>query len=202
MNQLLDKLTFNKGGQIVVIIVANILAPYSFLRHFRPPLIQEENIIKVLLNCLAVGVPISGLGYVIEIRIMKSRARKIAKYQDEPRASLASQLGFRELENETEEQRQQWDLVTGRIIMSSLNNSSITTFMALYAPCLVSFFVPLTFKEAAISCFISWIVLCFGSYLEHNMSKIKPLDQDQTPSNTSEAEGRNDAANKNQSSDF
>jgi undecaprenyl pyrophosphate phosphatase UppP len=66
MWDLISKLTLIKGVQIAVILFANLIAPYWFFMHYYPELVAGDTMWKQMIYCLAVGVPLTIIGYVTE----------------------------------------------------------------------------------------------------------------------------------------
>ena len=64
----LNKISFNRGSQIGLIIFGTIIGPFMFIFQFARPVFDNNGLIPLLLICLCVGLPICLLITALGIR--------------------------------------------------------------------------------------------------------------------------------------
>jgi hypothetical protein len=114
----LTKLTFGRGIQIVFIFFGAVIAPLWFIFQFYPVLFASTDLIKLLLVCSAIGIPLcilNGLGYMVKM--------------------LSSNENLEEHE-------------TTLFLYRVMGIGGISAAVTLYIPCILTFFIKINAQEA------------------------------------------------------
>ncbi len=116
-----SKLSLGRGVQIAMLIFGNIVAPYWFLQHFKPQLVNNDRILQQIIFALAVGIPLNICWYVIMRNYLSPHGKPNQNYD----------------QKDTEKYR-----------FKKMTVACALGTCALYIPILASFFWNLSLREA------------------------------------------------------
>jgi hypothetical protein len=111
MWEFISKLSMEKGAAIFCVIMGNLLGPFWFLFQFYARIFEHYDLVRLLLICLCIGIPITVFHFVVMALsgLWKTVFGKVSK-------SFAEEVYF------------------------LLSIASFVTFVVLLSPCLVGYF--------------------------------------------------------------
>ena len=164
MFEFLNKLNFSKGVRISIMIFGNIIAPYWFLYQFFRPLVTGNNFIQQLIICLAIAIPVSIIGYILELWAVSKKDG--ADLIHIAKANIDENLLKDNKQDLTRE-------ITNKLVFKCLSLGSINTAIIFYLPCMLTYFLPLDKNEAIRMCMYSYGGVIISIVMSANKVKKK-----------------------------
>lgn len=137
----IGNIPFSKGAHLTFVIYGILIPPLWFIHQFEPAVFKNMELIKLLILGIAIGMPVFfinvlWLTYMPGVKFRAVQVREVKSNNDE--------------DEDKEEPLERFSV------------GSLISMMAFYPPCIFSFFLRLTFEEAARSvviCEIIWLYL-------------------------------------------